>query len=143
MGFKPCKLYNSNPLSGGKKNETIIENRYIDNEIYYAFQHTHKEWGAEIYFKDERNNKMRLFYENQNEDGRMLLSQLDYMVMDEKLVDKVYCYMYDLDLEEEIFYIFEYFYEDEIIKKIIRSDYFNIFSEIIFNENNKFNLKKI
>jgi len=130
-GYKPPKLYNEKPLS----DEGIIQNRFKNNEIYYSFQYSNKEWGTEFYLTDEQNNKMRLFYENQNEDEKMLLSQFDYKVMNGNVIDKVFCYMYDSDMEEETFYIYEYFYVNDKISKIIRIDYFDMDTKMIFNEN--------
>jgi hypothetical protein len=137
-GYNPPKLYNNNPVLD--KDKTIIQNRFLNNEIYYAFNYFHKEWGSEFFFTDEKNNKIRLFYENQNDEEKILLSQLEYKIMENDIVDKVYSYMYDPDMEEETFYVFKYFYNFGKIAKIIRSDYFNIFPEIIFDESNKFNL---
>ena len=130
-GFKPPKLYNEKPLSS----KTIIQNRLKNNEIYFSFQYPNKEWGTEFYLADEQNNRIRLFYENQNEDEKMLLSQLEYKVMNGDVVDKVFFYMYDPDMEEETFCIFEYFYVNDKINKIIRSDYFNEENKRIFYEN--------
>ena len=141
-GFKPSKLYNTNPLSENSK-ETIIQNRFRNKEIFYSFNYHKKEWGSEFYFDDEKNNKMRLFYEDQNEEGKILLSQLKYKIIDKNIVKKVYSYMYDHDMEKETFFIFDYFYEQNKIIKIVRSDYFKIHPVVIFDKTNNFNIKKI
>jgi hypothetical protein len=138
-GFKPAILYKNKPKPN--KDSSIIENRIKANEIYYSYNESHKEWGSEFYFTDEQNNKIRMYYENQNEEEKMLLSQLYYKIMDGKIVKKVYCYMHDPDMDEETFYIFEYYYEEENLKKIIRLDYFDKGSEIVF-EKKKLDHKK-
>jgi hypothetical protein len=138
-GHKPAVLYKNKPAS--IKDSSIIENRIKENEIYYSYNESHKEWGTEFYFTDEQRNKIRLFYVNQNEEEKMLLSQLDYKVMNGSIVKKVYCYMYDPDMEEETFYIFEYNYNGGKINEIIRYDYFDEEQKIIYDEK-KLKIKK-
>ena len=131
-GYKPAILYKNKPFSN--KNENFIENRIKDNEIYYSYNGLGKEWGSEFYFTDEKNNKTRLFYTNDNDDEKTLLSQLYYKIMNGLFVERVYCYMNDLDMEEETFYIFEYKYANKNIEKIIRYNYFDKESKIIYDE---------
>jgi hypothetical protein len=138
-GYKPSVLYKTKPAP--IKNNNIFEYRIKNKEIYYSYNESCKEWGSEFYIDDEQSNKMRLFYENQNEEEKMLLSQLDYKVMDGNIVKKVYCYMYDPDMDEETFYIFEYFYNQEKINEILRFNYFDEGSKIIFDEE-KLKIKK-
>jgi hypothetical protein len=129
-GLKPAVIYKDKP-----KSDKLIQNRLKNNEIYYSFKYLNKEWGTEFYINDEKNNKIRLFYENQNENEKMLLSQLYYKEIECNLINKVFCYMYDPDMEEETLYIFEYKYENNKISKIIRYDYFDMENEMIFYEN--------
>jgi hypothetical protein len=139
-GYKPPKVYDVNPLSE-KDDETIFQSRLLNNEVYYSFNYLQKEWGTDFYFTDDKNNKMRLLYHNQNDDDEMILSQLDYKIMDGDKVEKVYCYMYDADEDEESLYILNYFYDGKKIDKIIQSDYFGNIPEKVFDKNNKFKKK--
>ncbi|MCL1994193.1 MAG: hypothetical protein FWG66_14715 [Spirochaetes bacterium] len=138
-GFKPATLHKNKPASN--KNDNFIENRIKDNDIYYSYNGLRKEWGTEFYFTDEQNNKTRLYYTDSNEDDQMLLSQLYYKTMAGTLVEKVYCYMYDPDMEEETFYVFEYQYDNGNINKIIRHNYFYEDQVMTFDEK-KLKIKK-
>ena len=138
-GYKPAFLFKNKPVS--KKDENFIENRIKDNEIYYSYNAIHKEWGSEFYFTDKKNNKTRLFYTNDNDDEKMLLTQLYYKIMNGLFVESVYCYMNDFNMEEETFYLFEYKYTKENIEKIIWYNYFDKESKIIYDEK-KLKLKK-
>lgn len=104
--------------------EQFIINKSKNGNIYYACQYPHINWGSTFYLCDEQDNMIRLFYEDSNEEGNMLLSQVTYKILDNNLIRKVLFYMFDEDMQEETFYIYEFLYENLLVKSITRYDFF-------------------
>ena len=118
-GRGQAKIYIKKPPS----NTSMIKNRIIDNKLIYSTEYLYSEWGSEFYF-DEDKSMARLFYNNQNNDKKIMLSQITYKTMNNNLVEKVLFYMFDADMKEEQFYKYNFEYEGNKISKIIRLDYF-------------------
>lgn len=120
-GYNQPVIYKAQPYL----NDYVVLNQSINDNIFYAYKYLHKEWGSVFYINNEGDNVIKLYYDNQNEDDKMLLSQITYKIVSSNYIQKVLFYMFDKDMEEETFYIYDFLYDREIVNQIIRYDYFN------------------
>jgi hypothetical protein len=124
QGYGKQELYREKPAD----KEYIKENRIKNNEVYYSFWPGNENNG--IFFisdtVDKTENKIRLSYDKgEFDDTEMLLGSIEYKITSDNKVKKVICYTLHPDsvAGEELICIYDYFYDNEKITKIIKSDF--------------------
>ena len=127
-----AKIYKKKPADLSDK----ILNKFSEDEIYYSCRYGKESWGSVFYFYNKANKVKLLFVENKN---KMVLSQVDYLAIDNLFINKRLFYMRD-SREKETFYIDKYSYDEKnIIALIVRNGYYNGFSNILPERTFRFN----
>jgi len=130
----PAKIYKKKPTNLSDK----ILNRFKEDEIYYSCRYGKEFWGSVFYFYDNVNKVRLLYVDNKN---KMVLSQIDYLNINNLHINKRLFYMRD-SREKETFYADDYLYNDNsIIELIVRNGYYNGTSNILPERTFRFNFE--
>ena len=115
---KPAKIYKNKP--DGESG--YIESRFIENEIYYAFNPMYKTSGA-VFIVDNNGDKISLKFDEEycGEEEKVFLHYFCLLVYKDEKIDKVLNYLNKESEEHESFYSSQFLYNaDGKIDMIVR-----------------------
>lgn len=102
------KIFNRKPKNLTGK----IETRFENENIFYAVRCENYKWGT-IFYLSSSNEKLSLFYTEDDEEEVMVLQQVKILFHKSNKVEKSLFYMKDNMDDEETFMIFNYNYNNE------------------------------